>query len=140
MKYFLPFLLLIFSLNSSLAQIGIGTTEPNLKSILDVSDPSKGVLIPRINLISSEDPIPGTKPKSLLVWNSNTNFESGEGFYFWDGLKWMSLESKVNSLNVPGIVPAPTSTNINSYWSTDANGNPQWKRINRTMEYINNFK
>ena len=77
------------------AQVGIGTTNPDASSILDIESSNKGVLIPRVFLLSSTDvvtiPTPAT---SLVVYNTNnttgTNLVT-PGFYFWKGTYWSRI-------------------------------------------------
>lgn len=135
-------LIICISLKKSYSQsvsINIDGTQADTSAILDVKSTSKGILIPRVNLINNDTPINGVKPIGLLVWNVNDSFQNGQGYYFWTGTLWKSLFQPYNLINNDGIVPAPTLQNRNTTWSTDNNANPSWKRINKTMEYINNF-
>jgi hypothetical protein len=71
------------------------TADPS--AMLDVSASDKGVLIPRVALLSSTNPIVGIKPAGLLVWNtSTTGTYSNPGFYFWDGTNWQELSGYDN--------------------------------------------
>ncbi len=56
-------------------------------AMLDIYSTSKGLLIPRVGLVSIDNPISGIKPVGLLVWNTTDNY-SGVGFYFWNGTDW----------------------------------------------------
>ena len=67
---------------------------PDIKAMLDVKSTNKGLLIPRVALISTTSPITGKKPIGLLVWNistSGTYFTPG--FYFWNGSDWEMISS-----------------------------------------------
>ena len=92
-----PILLWIFTLFiiNSFGQVGIGTTSPDATSSLDIISLNSGLLIPRVNLtnVSLISPIPTTPATSLLIWNTNASVIGGEGqgFYFWDGTKWVFL-------------------------------------------------
>jgi len=124
---------------SAQSNVGIGTSSPNSTAILDVTATNKGMLVPRISITTDTNPISGTKPSGLLVWNTNASYKTGIGFYFWNGSTWTSLAQVVNTVNNAGIVPAPTASNKVKSWTTDHQGNPAWRRPNKTMEYINNF-
>lgn len=64
--FFFLFLLIQVSLN---AQVGIGTTTPEVSSIVDINSNSKGLLIPRM---STRDRLRITNPAtSLLVYDTN---------------------------------------------------------------------
>src|ERR1700674_4394704 len=81
---------------TSLGQsVGIGTPTPNASAQLDVTATNKGILIPRISLVSPSDVVTINTPATgLLVYNSNSNLvqmPDGLGFYFWDGVKWIKM-------------------------------------------------
>ena len=132
------FTFLLFEVSGQ-SNVGIGTSSPNATAMLDITSTNKGMLVPRVSIASDTNPISGTKPNGLMVWNTNASYKTGIGFYFWNGSTWTSLAQVVNTVNNAGIVPAPTTNNKAKSWSTDHQGNPQWRRPNRTMEYINNF-
>ena len=73
--------------------IGINTSgaAANTSAGLDVDFSSKGMLIPRISLLSNTDVATITSPAvSLLVYNSNPAMTNGKGtgFYYWSGSLW----------------------------------------------------
>lgn len=100
MKKITLVLLLIFSCNVLLyAQVGIGTTNPDDSSILDVESTDKGVLVPRLNTAQRNAIVnPAT---SLLIFNT-------------------SLQQFEFNSNTPAV-PVWTPINANPTVSTDAN-------------------
>jgi len=82
--------------NSNIAQnVGIGNESftPDPSAMLEVKATDKGMLVPRVDIADLSTAAPVTNPeKSLLVWN--TNIDTGEGYYFWDGTKWTGMTSK----------------------------------------------
>ncbi|MBN1187661.1 MAG: tail fiber domain-containing protein [Bacteroidales bacterium] len=62
---------------------------PDENAMLDVKSVDKGMLVPRVALISTTSPISGTIPVGLLVWNTSTSgLYPIPGFYFWNGSNW----------------------------------------------------
>ena len=72
--------------------IGINTTEPDGSSILDINSSDRGVLFPRVDILSSSDkttiPYPAV---SLLVYNTNQSESLDVGFVYFDGNRWINL-------------------------------------------------
>ncbi len=76
------------------SQVGIGTTNPNASSALDIQSTDSGILIPRVSLSSTLVQAPVTNPaESLLVYNTNTAGDVTPGFYYWTGSAWKALVS-----------------------------------------------
>ncbi|MBU1727779.1 hypothetical protein KKA39_00470 [Patescibacteria group bacterium] len=74
---------------------GVAINETGAKAdssaMLDVSSDSQGILIPRIALTSVNDTITVPSPAvSLLVYNTGTGGFLPAGFYYWDGIQWVS--------------------------------------------------
>lgn len=90
----LPFFLFIIVPFFAIAQVGIGTVDPHPSSILDISSPDKGILIPRIDLGNFTSTSPIANPvKSMMVWNTDaSNGGANEGFYFYTGADWNTLK------------------------------------------------
>ena len=73
---------------------GLYAQTPNF--VFDANDEHKGILIPRVSLLSATDvmtvPSPGV---SLLLYNTATIGVSPNnltpGFYYWNGAKWQSM-------------------------------------------------
>ncbi|MGB0871357.1 MAG: hypothetical protein ACPGSD_17340 [Flavobacteriales bacterium] len=60
----------LFNLNSY-SQIGIGTTNPNESSIVDINSNSKGLLIPRLTEL--EKSLIESPANGLLIFNTSIN-------------------------------------------------------------------
>lgn len=112
-------LLCIYSFCTHLiAQQGVAVntdgTAPHSSAILDVKSTNKGMLVPRVLLLSPTDVVTiPSAAKSLLVFNTNTNksqMPDGEGFYYWDFVllgtsSWKpvsTLPTKVSSIESLG--------------------------------------
>jgi trimeric autotransporter adhesin len=91
--------------------VGIGTNTPDASALLELNATNKGLLIPRITLLSPTDNVTVTSPANgLLIYNNNSNttqMPGGPGFYVWKGA-WIKLMT-----NEPG-----TSTGA---WTTTGN-------------------
>lgn len=93
--------------------VGIGTNSPSTSSLLEISSNSKGILIPRVTLLSNTDVTTVPYPvNALLVYNNNPALPDGRGFYYWNSL-------------IDGWTRLATNTNLNniSYWSHTGNNN-----------------
>jgi hypothetical protein len=69
---------------SAQQNIGIGTTTPNSKAILDISSTSKGILIPRMT--TAERVSITTPPNGLLVYDMDKN-----ELYHYNGTGWRAI-------------------------------------------------
>lgn len=126
-------LLAIFS--ASAQTIGIGTLTPDTSAQLDVYNTTKGLLIPRLELVSTNSTQPvGNPATGLLVYNTATAGTSPDnvipGFYYWNGVRWYPV---VNKGNAPGDMQYWDGTkwiNIpigpNGSVLTVCNGIPTW--------------
>lgn len=119
MKKIYTSLIIAFFISNSYSQVGIGTTNPDASSILDINSNSSGLLIPRVNL---SDVTNATSPivspaASLLVYNTNPFLVGGNGvgYYYWNGSFWAKLVStndeKWNRNGFGQLYP----TNVNDY-------------------------
>lgn len=64
--------------------VGIGTTTPNVSAQLDINSNSKGILVPRVSLVSIYDVETIANPAtSLLVYNTNAGITNGSGVGFY---------------------------------------------------------
>lgn len=81
-------------------------TAPHSSAMLDVKSTNKGMLVPRVSLLSPTDAVTIPFPaNSLLVYNTNVNkaqMPDGEGFYYWDINIWR-LISPLTKENISTI-------------------------------------
>ncbi len=86
------------------AQIGVGTVAPHASAELELYNPVKGLLIPRLALSTNlTNPSPVSSPSvGLMVFNTGENQPTG--FYFWDGSSW-KLISTPNADNISSVIP-----------------------------------
>ena len=93
------------------SQVGIGTLDPSKSSQLDVSSTNKGILIPRVQLVSATDnvTIQNGNVNSLLVFNTNTSDGMEEAYYYWHESKWLKV------LNENDISSVDTNTKNQSF-------------------------
>ncbi len=112
----------IFVFTCSLLLIGAGTfaqnvginasgTTPDASAGLDVDFNNKGILIPRVSLVSTSSASPVSSPAiSLLVYNTATANDVSPGFYSWNGTSWQRLGGAVNGTGTPGFIPKWTTS------------------------------
>jgi len=107
--------------------IGDNNSTPDSKAMLDIQSPNKGLLIPRIDLQSSNITTGlGVNQVGLLVFNTNPNYSQGSGFYFWTGIQWQKISDEtdlpVNYWDLSGSVLYPSDTTNNIGIGTKASG------------------
>ncbi|NND62339.1 MAG: hypothetical protein HKN48_04005 [Flavobacteriaceae bacterium] len=88
---------ILFTCFATIAQVGIGNTNPDSSSLLEIGTgtDTAGILIPRVALTAANVSAPVTNPvHSLLVFNTATNLTPAgyindvrPGFYSWDATK-----------------------------------------------------
>lgn len=98
---------------SASAQVGIGTTDPHVSSILELSSTTSGLLIPRVTT-TQMTAINGSSPATgLVVYNTTESC-----IYFYDGANWQSTCSNAANYWRPAGNSALTSSHF--IGSTDA--------------------
>ncbi|MCO5232059.1 MAG: tail fiber domain-containing protein [Chitinophagales bacterium] len=100
-KYSLLILLALFFIydNSYAQNVGINAdgSSPNTSAGLDIKFTDKGLLIPRVKLDNLNSAAPITSPaEGLLVYNAIGT--SPKGFYYWNGTKWIQLNTNAWTL------------------------------------------
>lgn len=129
MKKFLPFFFLPFHFLQLYSQsVGIGDVlfVPHPSSMLEVRATNKGVLFPRIALLSTTDNTTIPSPEiGLLVFNTATINDITPGYYCWDGVKWAPLiNSGTQSTADTWLLEGNTGTNpANHFVGTTDNTN-----------------
>lgn len=103
------------------AQVGINTTTPSDKAILDITSSDKGVLIPRLTTIQKNAINPNaTTDKGLQVFDTDTNT-----VWYWNGIEWIENSGK-NIYNSDGTLIAnrviTQGNNTLSFQSNSTNG------------------
>jgi hypothetical protein len=110
--------------------VAINTTGAvaNNNAMLDVSSTNKGLLAPRVNLVSltgdvvTSFGISATPTTSLLVYNTTASAIFQTGFYFWDGSLWTKLNTGATSsvANAWSLTGNASTTASNFIGTTDA--------------------
>ena len=97
----------------AIAQVGIGTSNPNPSAKLQVDATNKGFLPPRVTLTGTADISTISSPATgLLVYNT-TPAGSGAtavtaGYYYYSGSAWVPL---TNGVNAVGSIAGTTNAN-----------------------------
>lgn len=108
-----------FSQNLSVNNTG---NSADASAILDVSADSLGVLIPRVSLTDTMDVLTISNPTtSLVVYNDDAipmDGGVGEGFYSFNGSKWVPLIQAVNSPGTNGQVLTSNGTGVLPEWES----------------------
>jgi hypothetical protein len=99
MRFILIILVLITSSLFAIAQenVGIGTTTPQINSILDISSTDKGLLIPRMSAAERLAIGPIASAAGLLVYDVTDS-----NFWYWDGTQWVQVGSGIGTVGPTG--------------------------------------
>lgn len=94
--------------------MAINTTgnAPNSKTVLDISSSNMGFLLPRLILNTSTDPVSGSKPEGLMVFNSGGSYGSNS-FYYWDASGWTQV-------NLPSGTTGQTLRSTGTSWASSS--------------------
>jgi hypothetical protein len=116
-KSFFLLLSFIVTTTHSVAQnVGVNATgaTPDVSAILDVANANKGLLIPRVSLVSTTDAATiATPATSLLVYNTNATMTNGQGlgYYYNSGTTVAPLWIKLSAANEAWLLRGNTSIN-----------------------------
>lgn len=124
--YFLVAIILLSIGLDANAQVGIGTTNPDSSSTLDVVSTNSGVLIPRLILSATNVAAPVVSPAtSLLIYNTATAGSGltavSPGYYYWSGSQWIRLQSGVTSNDWTLLGNSGTNPTTNFLGTSDDN-------------------
>lgn len=85
---------LLFTASVTAQNIGINTTAPNSEAVLDVYSTDKGLLFPRLPLVTTAMPAPlSGHVEGMIAYNTvndavHTSVSVYEGLYYNDGIQW----------------------------------------------------
>lgn len=83
---------ILLATTGAFSQVGIGTTTPNGSSILDLDSTTKGLLLPRVALVATNDFAPlSAHVAGMKVYNTATAGDVTPGEYYNDGAKWIKI-------------------------------------------------
>ena len=109
---------LLFSASAIQAQVGIGTTNPNASSALDITSTTQGLLLPRMTT-AQRNMLRATAANSLMVYDTDL-----KSFYYFDATAlpapgtWVKINAAANQRDNYVLVksaadlPAPISGTI----------------------------
>jgi hypothetical protein len=88
MKQSLSIFLIFFSLSAFAQQnTGIGTIAPDASAILDISSTTKGLLLPRVNLLQRN--LIASPATGLIIYQTDNT----PGFYVYNGSAWTAVSN-----------------------------------------------
>lgn len=110
----LVLLLLVVSGVSAQIKVGNNPNNINVNAILEIESTNKGILLPRLSLISTSSFSPLTAHiNGMMVYNLASTNDVNPGIYFNDGTQWV----KINTTTISFL-----SGTVNPTAATGANG------------------
>ena len=105
-KTFLLFLVTLITAFSFAQNVAINADAslPNSSAMLDVKNPNKGILIPRVALTGTADVTTIASPAtSLMVYNTTAAGTGATavvaGYYYWNGAAWVRMVASTTATN-----------------------------------------
>lgn len=122
--------LLIAATSQTFAQnVGINTTTPDASAAMEINSSNKGLLIPRVSLLSVSDNSTIPSPAvSLLVYNTNASMPNGRGYYYNSGTAASPLWKALTTAGIS--IP---------YATTYSSVNPLFSLTNNSLGYAGEF-
>ncbi|AWK05529.1 hypothetical protein HYN56_15300 [Flavobacterium crocinum] len=118
----LAILFTLLSIMEGKTQVGMPTNSPLQDAVLDLNttgteNTNKGLLLPRVVLLSTDNPSPLTAHTAgMFVYNTNTlgsgDTKVTEGIYYNDGSRWYSLNSPDQAWLTSGNANTNAATNF----------------------------
>src|SRR5690554_3277755 len=132
MRKILFLLVFVFGVLKMHAQVGIGTTTPDLSTQLHIVSGDRGILIPQVPLISTTDSLTiiNGNVESLLVYATIAQNDIVPGYYYWYQNKWRKLTV---SDDIPGNIVVWDIAN-NQFNFVDDQGNTQHINIQEIIQ------
>lgn len=119
---------------TSIAQVGIGTKEPDASAMLEVKSTSKGLLIPRMTFVQRN--AIKRPANSLLIYQTDNN----PGYYYFENNAWVKIANGNGTANTLQF-NAPLSQNGNniSIVKADSTTNgylsaADWNKFNKVAQ------
>lgn len=124
MKKILATLIVLIVFMQSFAQVGIGNTNPNPRAALDITDSTRGLLIPRMTMVQRLA-ISNT-PQGLMVYQT----DSTKGFWYFEN-GWRNINASPNYGGKHTIVLSDSITDAQAIvkLATEVGPNTQELRI-----------
>jgi hypothetical protein len=100
---------------STLAQVGIGTTTPNASAELDIFSANRGLLLPRVSLTNTTLSTPlAAHVAGMTVYNiAPAVNDVSPGLYYNDGTKWVAVnQAQGNDWTIFGNAGTAIGTNF----------------------------
>ena len=126
----------IVSYTVALSQVGIGTVNPDPSAALHLESTNKGVLFPRVSLLSSTDAVTIPQPANgLFVYHPSATTVNGAGLYVNMGEKtspqWSRFDYFANSpdLKVNNLIYTGLTTNTDKVLVTEYY---EWRMVKAT--------
>ncbi|CAD0224621.1 hypothetical protein [Chryseobacterium sp. JV274] len=134
------------------SQVGIGLNNPDPNTILDIYSTNKGLLIPRVQLLGTDDvttipvtsstnsPEQGTLVYNLLNNGTSPNNVFQDTFYIWSGTQWESIgetsdvNTEINNNNLTKVLFAGSPAVVNAGYTMP--GYSSWTTMNFTTERV----
>jgi hypothetical protein len=111
---------------TSLAQVGIGTTTPHASTKLQIDATDKGFLPPRVALTSTTDVTTIASPVvGLMVYCTGTA-GLGAGYCFWNGTEWSSMNNVANPLDLGYVLAWTSNTTAPNHMLPLSGGTYNW--------------
>jgi hypothetical protein len=92
MKQFFTFLAAVLLTATTFAQVGIGTTNPDASSALDITSTTKGLLIPRMT--NAQRLAISSTATGLMIYQTDVT----AGFYYYNGSSWAAVSGYTEAL------------------------------------------
>jgi len=87
-------------------KVGDNPTTINPNSVIEIESTNKGLLMPRLALVSSTVPTPlNMHIAGMTVYNTATSNDLTPGFYYNDGAKWVKLGKSFDVVNGIQVTP-----------------------------------
>ena len=90
------------------SQLKVGDNPQSINSdaMLEIESSNKGLLLPRIALKSTTNPLPMRNfTKGMVIYNTSTSIDVTPGLYYSDGTKWIKANTNLReSVKTPNVI------------------------------------